>query len=108
MLFRDGTSLLVACYPALAERRAPAAVVHCSIPFLCHIAVRRALRVFHLLRPRCLSLLRAGASPFRYPPSPTRGVWGSPVGGLRTLCLSAPRRDDHNAIALHFQRPRSE
>jgi len=50
MLFQRRTSLLVARYPALAERRAVAAVVHCFIPFLCHLAVR----------PLFLRFLRSG------------------------------------------------
>src|ERR1700737_2045038 len=107
MLFRDWASLLVARYPALAERRA-LALVHRFIPFLCHPAVRRALRVSYLLRPRCLSLLSVRESAFQYFTSPGPAVCGRTDGGLRDLCLSGPCGDDHNAIALHPQPPRSE
>ena len=108
MLFRRRTSLLVARYPALAERRAVAAVVHCFIPFLCHLAVRRAFRVSYLLRPRCLSVLPVRESAFRYFTSPRPGVCGRPDVGLRDVCLFGPSGVDHNAIALFSQRPRFE
>src|SRR5712664_452297 len=84
MLFRGWTSLLVVCYTALAERGAVATVVHCFIPFLCHLTV-----------------LPVRESAFRYFTSPRPGVCGRPDVGLRDVCLSGPCGGDHNAIALH-------
>jgi len=64
------------------KRRPVAAVVHCFIPFLCHLAVRCAFRVSYLLRPRCISVLLVREPAFRYFTSPGPGVCGRPDVGF--------------------------
>ena len=92
-------SFLVARCATLAQRRTRATMVHPSLSFPRHAAVRHPLRIFGFLRPRCLPDLSFGAKTLRNFRARRSAMRSRPHVDLCHDHLPERRRDSHASIA---------